>query len=157
MKHVLRFTAAAVAVLVLAGLARGWWVIGHGIIADAAVAGLPDDMPPFFREAGKQLAHLAGDPDRWKNPKAPHLRAAESPDHFIDLENYQGKDLPADRWKAIALLTELKQDPEKAGMLPYAILENYERLAAPSAITARRRTIRPCGPSASSTPGCCRT
>ncbi len=128
MKHVLRFSAAAVAVLVLAGLARGWWVIGHGIIADAAVAGLPDDMPPFFREAGKQLAHLAGDPDRWKNPKAPHLRAAESPDHFIDLENYQGKDLPADRWKAIALLTELKQDPEKAGMLPYAILENYERL-----------------------------
>ncbi len=26
------------------------------------------------------------------------------------------------------MLTELKQDPEKAGMLPYAILENYERL-----------------------------
>ena len=103
-------------------------MVGHGIIAEAADAGLPDDVPAFFREAGKQLAHLAGDPDRWKNPKAPHLRAAESPDHFLDLENFQGKDLPADRWKAIALLAELKQDPERTGMLPYAILENYERL-----------------------------
>ena len=119
---------AAVAALALAGPARGWWVVGHGTIAEAAAAGLPDDVPAFFRNAGKQLSHLAGDPDRWKNPKAPHLRAAESPDHYIDLENFQGKDLPADRWKAIALLAELKQDPEKAGMLPYAIMENYERL-----------------------------
>ncbi len=74
MKRAIRFVAAAAAVLALAGLARGWWVIGHGTIAEAADAGLPDDTPAFFREAGKQLSHLAGDPDRWKNPKAPHLR-----------------------------------------------------------------------------------
>jgi hypothetical protein len=120
--------AASLAVLFLTGSAHAWWVVGHGIIAEAAVAGLPDDVPAFFRESGKQLTHLAGDPDRWKNPKAPHLRAAESPDHFLDLENYHGKDLPANRWKAIALLQELKEDPEKTGMLPYAIMENYERL-----------------------------
>src|SRR5205823_5186020 len=49
--------------------------------------------------------------------------------HFIDLEDYQNKPLPETRWKAIALLIELKQDPEKAGMLPWAILENYDRLS----------------------------
>src|SRR5258708_9138873 len=128
MKRALPLAAACVALLALAGLVRGWWVIGHGTIADAAAAGLPDDVPAFFRQGGKQLAHLAGDPDRWKNPKTPHLRAAESPDHFLDLENYQSKELPADRWKAIILLQELKQDPEKTGMLPYAVMENYERL-----------------------------
>lgn len=128
MKRALPLIAACLALLALTGLVRGWWVVGHGTIADAAAAGLPDDVPAFFRQGGKQLAHLAGDPDRWKNPKAPHLRAAESPDHFLDLENFQGKELPADRWKAIALLQELKQEPEKTGMLPYAILENYERL-----------------------------
>ena len=128
MKRTLPLVAAGLAALTLTGLAHGWWVVGHGVIAEAAVTGLPDEIPAFFRESGKQLAHLAGDPDRWKNPKAPHLRAAESPDHFLDLENFQGKHLPTGRWKAIALLQELKQDPEKTGMLPYAIMENYERL-----------------------------
>jgi hypothetical protein len=128
MKRIIPLAASCFLVMVLASLARGWWVIGHGTIAEAAAAGLPDDAPAFFREAGKQFAHLAGDPDRWKNPKAPHLKAAESPDHFLDLENFDGKDLPADRWKAIVLLAELKQEPDRTGMLPYAILENYERL-----------------------------
>ena len=128
MKRPLYFVAASLAAIIVPNLAHGWWVIGHGTIAEAAVAGLPDDVPVFFRESGKQLAHLAGDPDRWKNREAPHLRAAESPDHFLDMENFHGKDLPANRWKAIILLQELKEDPEKTGMLPYAILENYERL-----------------------------
>jgi hypothetical protein len=121
--------AATLAVLLPAGLAWTWWVNGHGSIAEAAAAGLPDDMPRFFRVAGKQLYHLAGDPDRWKNPSCKHLRAAEAPDHYIDLEDFAGKDLPADRYKAIALLQRLKQRPERTGMLPYAIMENYDRLS----------------------------
>jgi hypothetical protein len=118
-----------VVVLALAGLSRGWWVNGHGSIAEAAVAGLPAEMPAFFRAAGKQLSHLAGDPDRWKNPSARHLSAAEGPDHYLDLEDYAGEELPADRYKAIALLQKLKQKPERTGMLPYAIMENYDRLS----------------------------
>jgi hypothetical protein len=115
--------------LAVTGLCRAWWVLGHASIAEAATTGLPEEMPRFFRAAAKQLGHLAGDPDRWKNPSCKHLRAAESPDHFIDLENFQGRDLPADRWKAIALLQKLKQDPARTGFLPYAILENYDRLS----------------------------
>jgi hypothetical protein len=85
-------------------------------------------MPRFFRIAGKQLGHLAGDPDRWKNPSCKFLRTAEGSDHYIDLEHYAGNELPTDRYKAIALLQKLKQKPEATGMLPYAIMENYERL-----------------------------
>ena len=121
--------AALLASLLASGFAYAWWVKGHENIAEAGAAGLPDDVPAFFRAGGKTLAHCAGDPDRWKNPSAKFLRASESPDHFIDLENYQGKELPANRWKAIALLQDLKENPETAGMLPYAIMENYDRLS----------------------------
>src|SRR5438128_7680454 len=114
--------------LLVVGSASGWWVKGHGTIAEAAASRLPEEMPRFFRAAGKQLAHLAGDPDRWKNPQAKHLRAAESPDHYIDLEDLKGNDLPADRYQAAALLARLKHPPERTGMLPYALMENFDRL-----------------------------
>ena len=120
---------AGLAALVLAGLSPAWWVKGHASIAEAAATGLPEDVPAFFRSGGKQMGHYAGDPDRWKNPAAKHLRAAEAPDHFLDLENYQGEELPPDRYQAIALLIKLKQKPEQTGMLPYAIMEHYDRLS----------------------------
>jgi hypothetical protein len=123
------FIAAGLLAVALAGAARGWWVKGHESVAEAAAAGLPEEVPAFFRAAGKQLAHYSGDPDRWKNPAARHLRAAEGPDHFLDLENYQGQELPADRYKAIGLLIRLGEQPDKTGMLPYAIMENYDRLS----------------------------
>ncbi len=93
------------------------------------MSGLPEDVPAFFRAAGKQLGHLAGDPDRFKNPDARHLRAAESPDHYIDLEDLQGNELPADRYKAAAMIARLKQRPERTGMLPYSLMESSDRLA----------------------------
>jgi hypothetical protein len=119
---------AAWLVLCSTGSASAWWVKGHERVAEAAAAGLPESMPRFFRAGGKALAHSAGDPDRWKNPMTPHLRAAEAPDHYIDLEDLSGHELPADRFQAIALLIRLKQKPERTGMLPYALMENFERL-----------------------------
>jgi hypothetical protein len=129
MKRHLGFACGLALLLALVGTVRAWWVKGHEAVAEAACAALPDELPPFFRAAGKHLAHYSGDPDRWKNRAAIHLSAAEGPDHFLDLENYHGKDLPRDRYKAIALLIELKERPEKTGMLPYAIMENYDRLS----------------------------
>jgi hypothetical protein len=117
-----------VGLLLLAGLVRAWWVQGHGEIAEASASALPDEMPAFFRAGGKSFSHYAGDPDRWKNPSCKYLRAAEAPDHFIDLEDYEGKDLPKDRYRASELLISMKKKPDRVGMLPYAIMENYERL-----------------------------
>jgi hypothetical protein len=119
---------AGCVLLLIVGVLRAWWVEGHASIAEASASVLPDEMPAFFRAGGKQLGHYAGDPDRWKNPSCKFLRAAEAPDHFIDLEDYQGKELPKDRYRAIELLISLKQKPDRVGMLPYAIMENYERL-----------------------------
>ena len=125
-----KYWLSVLAVVVLAvNLATAWWVKGHESITEAAVAGLPEDVPAFFRAGGKQLAHCSGDPDRWKNPAARHLRAAEAPDHFIDLEDLEGEELPADRYKAAARIAHLKHRPEHTGMLPYAIMENYDRLS----------------------------
>lgn len=113
----------------LAGALHAWWTKGHGTIAEAAAGGLPDTMPAFFRAGGKHFAHLAADPDNWKNPQTKFLRAAESPNHFLDLEYLDGNPLPDDRYKAAVLLNKLHQKMEFTGTLPYAIMENYERLA----------------------------
>ncbi len=120
---------ASLTLVCVTTIAPAWWVKGHGLIAEAATARLPDDMPAFFRAAGKQLCYLAGDPDRWKNPETKVLRAAESPDHYIDLEDYENQELPADRFKAAALLAKLHRSPERAGLLPYALMEHCERLS----------------------------
>lgn len=114
---------------ILANLAKAWWVLGHATLTEAAASVLPDDMPEFFRKGGKALAHYVGDPDRWKNPTSKFLRAGTASDHFLDLEEVEGKDLPSDRYKAIELMESIKKRPEKVGMLPYAIMENYDRLA----------------------------
>ena len=108
---------------------HAWWVKGHETVTEAACAGLPDDVPAFFRAGSKALAHYSGDPDRWKNRDSPYLTSAEAPNHFLDMEDFEGRKLPATRWEAIALLQELKKKPEKVGMLPWAILENYDRLS----------------------------
>jgi hypothetical protein len=105
-----------------------WWVKGHETIVKAAAGSLPADMPVFFRAGTTALAQGAGDPDRWKNRAARFLRPAESPDHYIDLEDYQGKPLPEDRYQAIQLLYRLGARPERAGMLPYAVMEHFDRL-----------------------------
>lgn len=113
----------------LAGLAPAWWVKGHETIVEAAAARLPEEMPTFFRAGGKHLAHFAGDPDRWKNKAATFLKPAEEANHYLDLEDLDGKPLPETRAKAGDLMRGLKRDPDKVGMLPYAIMEGLDRLS----------------------------
>jgi hypothetical protein len=111
------------------GLAPAWWVNGHGSITEAAAARLPDEVPGFFRSGGKHLAHFAGDPDRWKNRQTPVLRVNEEGNHFLDLEDLEGKELPSDsRLGGHKLLFDMGKEPNKVGTLPYAIVEGYERL-----------------------------
>jgi hypothetical protein len=125
----LAFAVLTIGVLI-GGVASGWWSGGHETIAEAAAARLPDEVPTFFRNGGKHLAHFCVDPDRWKNRDTDFLRRAEEPNHFLDSEDLDGKKLPGtNRYDAMKLVyTDLKKDPSKIGMLPYAILENYEKL-----------------------------
>ncbi|VTS02596.1 phospholipase C/P1 nuclease family protein [Tuwongella immobilis] len=123
-------TGAIGMVLLALGVAPAWWVGGHESIVEAAAMQLPEEMPAFFRNGGKALAHFAGDPDRWKNRKAEFLKPIEEPNHYLDLEDLEGKDLPKNRFKGMDLMKELKKDPAKVGMLPYSILEGMDRLTS---------------------------
>ena len=116
--------------LFLGGLAAGWWSGGHETIAEAAAARLPEDVPAFFRRGGKELAHFSVDPDRWKNREMTFLRREEEGNHFLDTEDLDGKTLPGThRFDAMKMIyTALKKEPNRVGTLPYAIMENYEKL-----------------------------
>jgi hypothetical protein len=121
---------SCLAVGLFAGLTPAWWVKGHGTITEAAATALPAEVPAFFRAGGKHLSHFAGEPDRWKNRETPALRTSEEANHFLDLEELEGKPLPpGSRFKGMDLMRSLNKDPNKVGMLPYAIEEGFERLA----------------------------
>jgi hypothetical protein len=74
------------------------------------------------------LAASSAAPDVWKEKVATALRAAEGPNHYIDLELLQNRALPADRWKYEGLCREVRTSARTAGCLPYSIQEWWERL-----------------------------
>jgi hypothetical protein len=115
-------------IVTTASTSHGWWIQSHGLIAEAATRILPDEMPAFFRAAGKKIAHLAGDPDRWKNREAEFLKSTEFPEHFIDLEDWEGIEWPRERFRALEQLIRLNKQPEKVGLLPYALAEGFDKL-----------------------------
>ena len=119
---------AVVLVLATADRSPAWWFKGHQTMSEAAVLGLPKDMPAFFREAARSLGSHSGEPDRWKNRMARNLRPAEEGNHYLDLEDLGGRDLPTSRAEFGDLLRKLGHTPERTGTLPYAIMENYDRL-----------------------------
>ncbi len=108
--------------------APAWWPGGHLVIDRAAIRALPEDMPRFFREAGDTIAAHANDPDLWKHEQLSALREGERPKHYLDLELLKDNPLPRTRGEFIRLCQRLRLHPHKAGLLPYAIQENYERL-----------------------------
>jgi hypothetical protein len=119
---------ALAAGLLMWGGAEAWWVKSHGTITEAAANALPDEVPAFFRSAGKALNHLAGDPDRWKSPETPALNNAIYGEHFIDWEDLEGNEPPRKRYDAMALIQKLQKAPDKVGTLPWAIMEGYDRV-----------------------------
>lgn len=131
---------ALAAVLLVAGpvaaamaSAALWGSKGHGIVADAAMAGLPSDMPAFFRAAGAQLRYLNPEPDRWRDDDAVVMNDAFRFDHYIDLENVPEGALDApDRFTYLRTLYDagLERAEQEAGLLPYRILELQERLTS---------------------------
>ena len=109
--------------------AAAWWEKGHRIATACAVEGLPEEVPAFFREQGEVLKYLSGEADRWKQ-YGPTLRAAERPNHYMDLEMLNedvGKIVfPSDRYKALKGYFE--KGEKIPGLLFYQIVEYYERL-----------------------------
>jgi hypothetical protein len=115
-----------------------WGLDGHKMINRLAGAAMPTDVPEFLRshEALDALEYYGPEPDRWKSPLEPELNAAQSPEHFIDLEyaDLVG-DLPKRRYDYVRALAfaqkshpDLPLSPEKVGLQPYQTVEVWERL-----------------------------
>ena len=109
--------------------AWAWWGGGHDILTQAAVKTLPEEMPEFFRSAGKMIAHCSYDPDISKGRGTPHARQAEYGEHYVDIELFGEHPIPDGREAHIKLCAELELAPRAVGTLPYALAEWTDRLA----------------------------
>ena len=114
---------------ILTAPAWAWWGGGHDIMTQAAVKTLPDEVPEFFRNAGKMIAHCSYDPDLSKERGTPHARQAEYGEHYIDVELFGEHPIPDGREAHLKLCAELGFTPREVGTLPYALAEWTERLA----------------------------
>jgi hypothetical protein len=137
MKKPTRVLIAAFAILMLLSLSLihprqtlAWGEHGHKLSGRAAATRLPKALPDFFRKAVDQLEYLNPEPDRWRSKTMLEMNEAFSYDHFIDLEMVPAAALQAeDRYAyLIALYQAGVKEPEKAGLLPFHILELYQRL-----------------------------
>ena len=109
--------------------AWAWWGGGHDIMTQAAIKSLPDEVPEFFRNAGKMVAHCSYDPDLSKERGTPHARQAEYSEHYIDIELFGEHPIPDGREAHIQFCAEIGLTPREVGTLPYAVAEWTERLA----------------------------
>jgi hypothetical protein len=108
-----------------------WGRDGHVMSGLAAATNLPADMPQFFRDAREQLGYLNYEPDRWRDSNLPELDDAFEYDHFLDLENVPAEALLAqDRFRYLLLLARsgLTDPQRQGGLLPFRMMEMYERL-----------------------------
>ena len=109
-----------------------WGSNGHEMAARAAMAALPDGMPGFFADATDQMAYLNPEPDRWRVRDFQEMDQAFSYDHYIDLELVpEAARRAPHRYAYLAILyrdTDLEQPERDAGLLPFHILELYQRL-----------------------------
>ena len=126
-----RIGIAVFASILAATPGKAWWGDGHALLAAAAVAATPAELPAFFRRGTDHVAHISQDQDLFKNRSTPHLLKAESPDHFFNSELVEGLggDLPGNRYSFIASCQGAGIQPEGVGFLPYSLAEWTERLA----------------------------
>jgi hypothetical protein len=126
----LTVTAAALVLAAAPPDAVRWGRDGHRMVGLAAARHLPDDMPPFFRNAREQLAWLNYDPDRWRNDGMTESNEAWQYDHFIDLEPVPDAALAeSSRYDYLLSLQRAGVDnPENLGLLPFRIVELTQRL-----------------------------
>ncbi len=120
----------------------GWGSDGHKIVNRVAIETLPASMPAFLRtpQALDEIEYLAPEPDRWRSSAAPELSAAQAPEHFLDMElaDVAAPDgLPEQRYDFLHDLDVAgrrypdfadRLAPQKVGLLPWQVNEDFERL-----------------------------
>jgi hypothetical protein len=110
-----------------------WGEKGHELITDAAIRGVPAELPHFFHRAYPRLVYLANDPDRWRGAGR-SMEDASAGEHFLDYEYVAHLELPRGRHQFIGLLYSSGTartkglEPDSAGFIPWRITEVTETL-----------------------------
>lgn len=130
-RHAATLTILCLFLLTFTAPTWAWWGGGHEIFTQASVKVLPEEIPEFFRAAFAEdaIAHVAHDPDLARNRGTPNARAAESPQHYFDVELLQGRPFADNLGAHIRLCAELGTSYHSVGTLPYVLAEWTERLA----------------------------
>lgn len=130
--------AALMLVTVPAAQVVAWGASGHRVIGVTAMQALPDHLPAFLRSPGaaSDVGEYSREPDRWKGAGQPHDRERDTA-HFIDMDDegrvmdHRGMtmdQLPRLKSEYDAALTKVGLDVDKAGYLPYAIMDAWQNL-----------------------------
>ena len=134
-----RLATVAVVMVLCVRQSVAWGSDGHRLINRLAAERLPKDVPEFLRSASAAdaMEYYGPEPDHWKSPAEPELNAVGSADHFMDMEMLDalGGPLPRKRYDFIRALAYAQAkhpdqalSPEKVGLQPYRVDEDYERL-----------------------------
>ena len=113
-------------------LVSAWGDKGHRMINQIAAEKMPADAPDFFRNAVDRLSYLGPEPDRWRDTRRemePALNELNKPEHFIDMDKAENfRDIPDDRYSYEEWLRQQGKDVKVVGLLPYSIMENFQKL-----------------------------
>jgi len=131
----------------------GWGPRGHESANTAAVRGIPSDGPVFLRQYEDWIAKTGPVPDSWRGSTEPYSKIFEDPNHGWFKEQFAFMEtIPRSRYEFVLRLYDeylriREKDPERAaltnvrwtGTMPYAAMENYDRMKA--AMRLYRRAI----------------
>src|SRR3990170_4704963 len=113
--------------------AFSWGPQGHEDINKSAALKAPIGMeafPSFFRseESLQLLVYNGPEPDRWKKFPGYTRGQGHGPSHYANLDLLQYFPLANDHLTAIQMYQERGIDRRLVGLLPYYIIETYEKL-----------------------------
>lgn len=123
--------AYAIVLLLLAPLsASAWGEKGHLMINRLAIEAATPRLPEFMSASREHIIYNGPEPDRWRiEGQTSVMNTAQAADHFFDSELWGPiSTIDADRYSFMEKVAAKKVSLVKVGYLPYAIIENYEKL-----------------------------
>jgi hypothetical protein len=123
MRHIL----TVVLCLALPAPSFAWGFAAHKVIADRAIALLPEAIRPLFEKHRALIVERSIDPDMWRNAGF----AAEPPNHFLDMDHpafgpYPFAGLPREYDMAVQKFG--REFIDEQGRLPWRVQEFYGQL-----------------------------
>src|SRR5262249_34402995 len=126
----MRWLTACILLLLAPLTAAAWGEKGHLLINRLAIDAAASKLPEFMSAAREQLIYNGYEPDRWREEgRTSAMNMVQAADHFFDSEYWGAiSTIEPDRYLLMEKMAAKKIGLIKVGYLPYAILENHEKL-----------------------------